>query len=432
MKISLFEKIVSIDSFVYVHQVDRHEECRFSVSVAEKNIKDCAAKPGDECSVEHDGFKFSGIVTEIAKIHTFTDWRLEVVLTGKTLKFDKEKKRRVFQNDKKKLADILKCTGMSETDVTLKNDDPIEEIIVQDNETDWAFALRMAKYLGAHLFPAEKTWIGSPKNQSEDLKDEDMINSRICFMEKGESGICRIKKSLEFGQKVSVEGTSFFVDSVIFRKEKEEYLTEYHLTGTEGEEITAVLPVHVLPAKVKDNDDPDKKGRVTVEFLEPYEDAMKDDAMWIETDCTWASQTKGLVCIPFVDDEVLVRITGGRAGIEASRRTESFDSRYEDCNTRYIFVNDKIHLAFNEEKLVLDNSKLRLELSEENLSVKFGDKVNIKLDENGITLNTDKSSVEITSTAKLKTKSFEVDGGDNADITASKVNIKGNSGVSIN
>lgn len=432
MKISSFDNIISLDEFTYVCQVDRHEKCSFSVSVTDEKIGKCSAVPGTECSVEHNDFKFTGVVTEIVKIKTFVGWQLQVVLTGKTLEFDKEKKQRVFQNDKKQIPDIIKCTSMAKIGISLDKQRDIEEIIVQDCETDWNFVLRLAKYFGIHLFPGEKTRLGIPLKEVVTLEYDDIIESKICLRKKGSEGVCRTNKKLKFGQQVKIENTTFFVDSVIFRKEKEEYITEYHLSDMNAENSDNRLPVYVLFAKVKDNDDPEKKGRISVEFLEPYEDAMSNDAMWIEADSVWASNSKGFSCIPFVDDEVVVEINDRKARVAASRRVETFDSRYEDCNTRYIFVNDKTFLSLNEERMLLENSKFKLELSEEKLLVKFGDNVNLLLDENGVSIKTDKSAVEVASAIKMKTDNFETDGGNGVNIKASKININGNRGVNIN
>ncbi len=448
MKIAGFEQIISIDKFSCCMQVGEHETCRFSVSVTDKNLEGCARQLGGDCSIENDDFRFTGTITEITVTKGMYTNRLDAVVLGSTIKFDGKQKCRIFQDSEKRLSDILKYTEMSGVEYSALSDEAVEEILVQNHETDWQFVNRVASYLGKYVFPGEHMWIGDPIKDSVSINEEEITEMKLVLREKNSECICRIKKKLSLGQKVVIQGKTYFADAVRYINIKEEYVWEYHLTEWDNEPVYRELPACHLQARVQDNNDPDHMGRVKLEFLEPYEDVMKDRAVWIETGFQWASEKMGISCIPHKKDTVIVRISDKTARVQSSVRTEAYDDRYQDCDTRYFFVNDKIYGSVNEEKAVIENHKFRCELSEEKLMLKFGDKMEILIDEEGISstmdrsrikmehnsilLNTDKTNIEIASETKIKTNGFFADGKSKAAITASKVDINGKGGVSIN
>ena len=63
MEISGFEKIISIDEFEYLSEVNQHEQCHFSCSVAENDLDNLMSKVDTECSFADGDFKFKGLVT---------------------------------------------------------------------------------------------------------------------------------------------------------------------------------------------------------------------------------------------------------------------------------------------------------------------------------------------------------------------------------
>ena len=410
MKISGFENIICIDEFVYRLAVDEHEECNFTVSVSDRELDSCVGQLGNKCTVENGDFKFCGTVTEISVRRYFSSNSLDVKIKGDTIKYDNEPKYRIFQNENKTASDILNCTSMSEAVCFLEQDKNIKEIIVQHNETDWDFALRLAHYLNKHSYPGETVPLREKKSECS----------------------CTTRKNLNFGGKVNINGKVFTVDEYIYRLVKEEYIKEYHLTEYCSDYINGTLPCYTLTAKVKNNNDTDKKGRLQLEFMEPYEDTMKDQPCMIEMDSLWASKSNGLVMIPSVDDIVIVAINDKTARVTAVKRTEAFGEAYEDCNTKYILINKNIYALWNEEKLHIKfGDKIEIIVDEESIS-NINDKSLVRINEKGIYLDTGKTQAQFEDGTKLKTDSLEIEAQKKAGITSAKVDIKGNSGVNIN
>jgi len=432
MKISGFENIICIDAFAYHLAVDQHEECNFTVSVSDRETYSCIGQLGNKCTVENDDFKFCGTVTEISVKRYFSSNSLDVKIKGDTIKYDSEKKYRIFQNENKTASDILNCTSMSEAVCFLEEDKTIREIIVQQNETDWDFALRFAHYLNKHIYPGETVRFGDPEKKIQTLEEKNIIDMTLTLREKKSECYCTTRKNLNFGGKVKINGKVFVIDEYVYRLLKEEYIREYHLTEYCSDNVSGTLPCYTLLAKVTDNNDPDKKGRLKLEFTEPYEDVMKDQPCMLEMDSLWASKSNGLVTIPSIDDIVTVDINDKTARVTAVRRTEPFGDAYEDCNTKYILISKNIYALWNEEKLHIQfGDKTELTIDEESITG-INDKSLIKTDEKGVHIDTGKTQAEFQDGTKLKTDSLEIDAQKKAGITSSKVDIKGKSGVNIN
>lgn len=231
MKISGFEDIICIDEFCCRQWIDEHEECRFSILVTGKNVSACTDQLEKTCTVEDGDFRFSGTVTGVTVIPG-ADWcRVEAVVLGSTLRFDQDKRCRVFQDEKKTVSDVLQKMGLSDISCSVKQELPA--ILVQDHETDWHFLRRLAAYTGKRLFPGEKTWFGDPLKESRQLEESDILELRVNLDLRQSSAVCRTRKPLKLGVRTQLYGKDFYVDGVTYRKNREEYFYEYHLLEPE-------------------------------------------------------------------------------------------------------------------------------------------------------------------------------------------------------
>ena len=101
---------------------------------------------------------FCGICTNF-KLEQFTQYA-ELLVTAQTQSYlaDIEPKCRTFQDPGKTLKDILTpVLSPYGALLTFEQDPPVSQMIYQQNETDWAFARRIANQFGLSLFVNAKT-----------------------------------------------------------------------------------------------------------------------------------------------------------------------------------------------------------------------------------------------------------------------------------
>jgi len=427
MEISGFD-VISINQFYYCITTDKHEKCKFTIWAKEKEMPEYQSRLGKQCVIKNDDFEFSGIIAKITRNVSISGITLQVTLQGDSITFDKQKKFRVFQDEQKKVSDILKYTI---PDMQCNTDITIKPIIIQQGETDWQFIKRISKYLGKNIFCGKEKWIGEPKGITIPIEENDILSLKEIFSIKGNTLICRLRKKLEFGRKVSYNKKEYFVKKLKYMKLKGCYIYEYYLKEIILKTSTKTLPTYYLTATVKQNQDTTKMGKVCVEFSSPYEDVMSKKAMWLNCESIFASKGFGVVCIPSIGDTVIVQISGENATIQSVERTEPYSNQYNDCNTKYLLIDENTHFEINGERFYFDNKNFRCEILKEKMLIQL-DKIQIQIKSDGIFLHIDKTDIALSSGTKIKTEEMQIEGKNNFDVTASNVNIKGNRGVSIN
>ena len=341
MKISGFETILQILSFKYHSQSNTHTFCEFLALIKSEDENDFCAKLGAECQIQgEDTFKFAGIIKKIETKHTVEGSFLKVFIEGFSIRYDTEVddciKKRIFQSPKKIISDIIASMNLQKKiSINAKNEDEIKEIIVQDYETDWNFLLRLSSYYNLKLFPSENSdsmVLGDysvdngEKIESADIEDVSKsfyyLNSKIY-----KTVNCSLRKYLTLGERVSFENDKYIVESVdiclIHNTYQKTYILKQYVPS-----FCRNKTEYVLQAKVVNNEDPDKMGKIQVEFLNinneiEFEDVMKDNPIWIETLSLYATGATGVSFLPQKGDFVKIIIKNGSAFSVSSIRNES-------------------------------------------------------------------------------------------------------------
>lgn len=435
MKISGFEKVISIEKFEYLNCVDSHVLCSFSAWIKEDDIESALGMVDSDIDFEDDSFKFTGHVTDVAVSNDISGAYIEVKTIGKTHSCDHDRYTRIFQQGDKTISDILSnMKSMSDIEFQGKEDPVIESIIFQDNETEWVFIKRLVNRFGLHIFSQEKAFIGNYGSGQTEIEEEKLIDYRINVSSQASYMFCRTDASLEMGSQVKYSGKQYYVGSKKYVLEKEKYYFEYVLyeikDGTEMKEESIDA---YLYAKVTDNDDPDKKGRLQVSFEnESIEDCMKDSPIWIDRLDMYASRGLGPVFIPQVDDTVRVHLHNGDSKIVGCVRTDAYGSPYESHDNKYLLLDNDTFIQYGDGKITVHDKDNQVEVSGEEILITSGDKVAVSATKDRVLIQKDEAAIEITSDINASGGKIIVEAKGDASITGTNVNIKGKSGVNVN
>ena len=380
-------------------------------------------------------FAFEGHITDISLSKNISENRLEVSVIGKTYLFDEEVHSRIFQNPEKTLSDILSCIGsMSDIKHTGQQDKVIEGIIIQDNISDWSFLKNLAHILGERLFSADSVFISANGTETIELTEEECIDFRFSVGRKESHLSCRLNKSLSIGSVLNFNGKTFVIVCKKYLFDEGQYYFEYELDEKKDTECNTIITNEgILEAIVKENNDPDKTGKIQVSFSsETMEDCMEENAAWIERECFYSSKSFGAVFIPAVDDKVLVRVINGKAYIIGRLRTEAFNEAYQSQDNKYIILDDKVFIEFKEGSISIINNDNNISLSDKQVSINLGDKTQMLIESGKASIQIDKTTIEITGDISGASGKIMIEAKNEASISATSVNIKGKSGVSIN
>jgi hypothetical protein len=211
---------------------------------------------------------FKGLVTKSDLRYFRDDYRITVEGMSYTCLLDVELRSRTYQNVALSYAELIECVldnpKYSELSVQCNiqlalQTAKIDQLMVQHHETDWVFLTRQASqhYTGLVANPAPygerpEFWFGVPESDNEAMNIEtafykirkqigqyremlqnktvDSLNEeKYLFFE-----VNGIRRYLQIGQAVKLNGKDLFVCRVTSRNEGDQLLHDYVLTATDG------------------------------------------------------------------------------------------------------------------------------------------------------------------------------------------------------
>lgn len=434
MKISGFE-IISIEQFEYCNKVNEHEMCRFVCYARDKYVDSLLKLCDSDCKIEDELFSFEGRITDISFSRDISGNRIEVKVMGKTYLLCEEVHRRIFQNPEKTLSDILsKIESMSCIKHTGQHDQVIEGIIIQDNISDWDFLKSLAQILGEKLFSGDSLFISSYGTEHFELTEEECIDYMFSVGRKESHLSCRLNKNLSIGSVIDFKGKTFVIVCKKYVLDASTYFFEYELDEKKDIKNKPIITNEgLLEAIVKDNNDPNKTGKIKVSFSSStMEDCMEEDSAWIERESFYSSKSYGEVFIPAINDKVVVSIKNGKAYIIGSLRTEPYNEVYQSQNNKYLIFDDQVFFEYKKGIIAVTNNTNNISLSDKQIAIKLGDKTQMLIESGKTSVQIDKTTIEITGDISGASGKIMIEAKNEASISAQSVNIKGKSKVSIN
>ena len=409
--------------FQMIFEENKHTIVKMKLEIKKSNYNDWDLFLNNRSYMDEDDYSvvlhldkrkyFAGVVQKITKgIHNDGGYHVDIELVSQSIIMDRSRYIMIYQNSSLSYLDIIKyiaayydkkvsIIGVSDSVENNSDHNELNEkiengIIVQYNESDWEFLIRILSHLGLCLYNSENggVQIGFPKNTIEDLPI-DQLNSNV-YETVGKMGLQKYKiKKLETtsfyvpGDKLNTYG--YISSGIIMCKENKFYgeytIKDYDYTNPYiyNENIKGVI----LEGRVKriPYDKSNKLGVavVTVDFIEGVESKAKELGKengiyevrgrndyislngnlerWQFPYVTPFSKTKtGLFCTPEVGDKVLVYFgtnnesSGYVLGAAKNERSERFSNPFV---RNYTTTEDEVGLfkALNDDLQENDNTQ---------------------------------------------------------------------------
>lgn len=450
MKIIGFEKLRDIRTFSLVKREGSHTALTFTARTAANIALPFLSREGAPVTVSRDDGStlFYGLVREVSVSESHHGAIVTVRANSFSILADEELHTRIFQNPNQTLGDILKKISWDKAkcepdlgDAAGKKPsglivaDVPTNAVVQNDETDFSFLLRLAHLVGYRLFIAD-TIVGRTTLELAKTRGIKKIAAKeiITLTRRQIKGklnlILRAKPTAELdaGTATQIEGLtgSFVVMKKSVIKRRETFLFIYELESAD------VMPnqsaadgqggrERIFPAKITSVDDPKNFGRVQVAF--DGEDMAKNpvERLWLPWRTSYAGKggQGGIVFLPDKNDRAEVLLAGNNLVASNNFRTGCLLNECSKPAEKYIGNNFKQRIFWREKSLELFSADNTVFMDEKKIELVTGKgKTRIRLEEDKIFLQTPDNLVEMSPAGiKVKTdKDFAAQSG--KDFTA--------------
>ena len=442
--ISEFEN-QSVSAFKLVKEVNAHSVCTFEVNIGNTDHSRYINLVESSISINNGrDYLFFGFIQSVTAEVRHSETILHVCAISHSAKIDREKRNRLYQDPNKKLSDILKYVK-SETGIQIscKGDSAIQEPIIQSNETDFLFLVRIASYTQQQLIICDSETpdkiiltVGETLAESianiESTPDKLFIQSIIPENATSKQTIAQFvlhDQYIEVGRQINLKqaGLTGYISKCEIVLERN--AIQYQYTAYDLGQMPAPVPLPTphyieMEAIVEDSQNPDGKCCIKAKATGHFVDALPDNTMWIPYRTPYLSDQAGAVLLPNKNDHVTLIYSENRLTAQAYCSDYSIDKNLREKQNHYISSIFGKQLVFREDSIEIHADKSTVMVSDDNISLSVGD-TSIKVSENAINLTINGTQITIDRDIAIKTSSFSIQGSDAAIKTSGDVKIRG-------
>ena len=447
MKINGFEKLRDIRTFSLVKCEGEHTTLTFTARTASNIALPFLSREGSPITISRDDGStlFYGLIREVSVSESHHGSIVAVQANSFSVLADEELHTRIFQNPNQNLGDILKKISWSKAKCELDlNDaagkkpsglivaDEATNSVVQNDETDFSFLLRLARLVGYRLFITDtisgRTTLELAKTRSSKKISAKEIITLTRQQRKGKFNLkLRAKPTAELdaGTKAQIEGLpgSFVVVKKSVIKQRETFMFTYELESADDMPNQSASDgqgghERIFSARITSADDPKKLGRVQVAF--DGEDMAKNPAerLWLPWRTSYGGKggQGGIVFLPDKDDRAEILLAGNSLIASNNFRTTRLLDECSKPAEKYIGNNFKQRIFWREKSLELFSADNTIFMDEQKIELVTGKgKTRIRLEADKIFMQTPDNLVELSSAGiKVKTdKDFASESGKN-------------------
>lgn len=419
MTVKELEKIGTIREIEIHKRKNAHTICKVKLLLEDDiKVKQLKKYIGTKVCVEDESrIYLRGTVREISCDCSFSGSKAVISIVSFSDLADRKARNRVYQNTEKKMEDIFGTLNFGDARFQISGLGFLfllePKVIVQQEETDFAFAVRMAESYGGSVLindTDQKACITIGKNSGIARKDLNPQETILYHMEVDQKKEClhiTSREYLELGQETVYEGQNYVAASVdvLFQDDMAHF--HYVLERELGQPSHADYFTGWLGrARVINTKDPENYGRIQVEFLE-YEDSASENRIWIPYLPVLTEKEQGMVLIPGIDEIVSVFCQNGICYANGCIRETKIKDRISDVDNRTLMFGDKC-FSFEKEKLSMEAFDNKIVLMEKEIQIYSKDSAislnysEIEVKEGGSKINVEDGKISV------KTKSFDI------------------------
>jgi len=394
IQFNLFE-VISLIKFNLVKELNSHTLLELVAIISEQDRDYYLSLIDNHLEVSYENnILFGGYIDEISVSTLPHNTILYLKAFSYSKKIDTIRRSRVFQKSQYTLEDIL---SILKTDyinfITLDSElksKTFKYPSIQYKETDFQFIKRLLFSNGKVLViddistAPQKIFLGKREYLEHNIEDNrEFTITKTLNQESIEIAIKYPKSNYSIGDYLKLNSSRYWVISSISKLENE-ILTTYIKAikkDIKTEMEASIYPI-TLKAKISDNDDKDKMGRVKVEFLD-IEDPFSNDGYWFQIANSLISKDRGVFFIPSIGESVLVTLYEESSSIITSIILEGGVEFYKNRDDLYLVHSKNRLIDMSDDKIELKRSDSIIWLKEKLITIKMKDS-SIDMKENSI------------------------------------------------
>lgn len=301
-------------------------------------------------------------------------------LSSLSCEFDLTKETRVFHHQEQGWKEIFSyLSEKSQPDFSVEMDQNVPDkvfddsnkqgILVQHEETDFQFLMKIAEKLGLYLFvkDANKKSCGlylgaSISSTSESMERTDFLSLSQSMTREATTLHGKSERYFPFGSTVDLEGFTYTVIEITTTYEN--HVTTYdYVFYHKLEQKTSVYHettiVHLGLCQVLSNEDPERLGRIQVACIS-MEESKPEQPVWISYIPELTEKDKGSICLPDPEEQVYVLLRGTVAYALGCVRGVEIQKEIDVTAHRTLYFRD-VKWMVTEEKLEISYENTRTE-----------------------------------------------------------------------
>lgn len=387
-----------------------------------------------------DNYIMSGVVKSVEFISEYTEDLMKVTIISNSHSLENGTFTRVFQDTKKTVRDVLTEieSSIEGKFVYLDSDigrEEINPIILQYRETNKDFIEKMAEYL--------KTGVWYDDKSSEEFQIRIGRCREGSALEINKSGCRNICKTytddrivvkvavtdyqevnyLDIGQCFRIDGKDFVVEEMNIFQNRQGYVYEFvGLSEAEEKEgiKSLIFPTTSFLVRVTSQDDPQKMGRIQVDFsTDGIESIQKDNPIWLDVDTIYDGVNGGCVFVPDVGDYVDVLFSQNHVFVLGVRRLEALDEKHQNVSEKCIVDDKGRKIVFADKYLELSAANNCIQISEETIKI-ISDNVILQIENGKVSGNVSDSQFEMNDDIKIHSKNVHYDTDEKLEFNTSQ------------